>query len=446
MQSSSWSKSSWRGFPVEQSVAWSDHHNKEAVLERLSTLPALVFAGETRALRGKLADVCDGKRFILQCGDCAEEFHRCNGSKIHDYLRTFLQMSTIVNLLGETPIVNIGRIAGQYAKPRSSQFEIKNGIEVPIYRGDMVNSLNPTLEEREPDPRRMLEAYFHSAATLNLIRGFISGGYASLSYIHDWMKHNAFEPTQELLNLSERVEHCLKLLDVSNMHPAKQVLSHIDFYSSHEALILEFEEALTRVDTTTGQWYNTSAHFLWIGERTRQLNGAHIEFLRGLENPIGLKLGPNYEIDEILKVIDQLNPENLKGKLTIITRMGHEGVQDSLPPLLSKVVSEGKNVVWVCDPMHGNTYKTSSGVKTRNYDHISGEIEHFFEIHRAESTYPGGVHLEMTSDKVTECIGGTIQIKEEVLQENYLSACDPRLNNSQSIEIALEIASNLKSQ
>jgi len=437
-----WTKTSWRSFPIQQQPRWPDARDCEDTFNKLNNLPALVFAGETRMLKQQLAEVLEGKAIILQAGDCAEDFSRCNGPRIHDLLKVILKMSLILAYAGEKKVVKIGRIAGQYAKPRSSDTEIIGGLEIPIYRGDMVNSPEPTLEARTPDPRRILEGYFRAAATLNLVRAFTRGGYAALDKVQSWSDASfgsfpANRKYDELVNGIRKAINFTKAIGIDIKAPQ---LNEITMFTSHEALLLEYEEAMTRIDTTTGDWYDTSAHMLWLGDRTRQLDGAHLEFLRGICNPLGVKIGPNYDIDNIKRLIERLNPNNEPGRLILITRFGAVRIKSLLPPLLLEMTREGFKIVWICDPMHGNTYTNKSLQKTRKYEDIIEEMRAFWAIHIAEGTHAGGVHLELTGDNVTECIGGNRQLLDKDLQINYQTNCDPRLNAEQAVDLAFELA------
>jgi 3-deoxy-7-phosphoheptulonate synthase len=445
MSESEWTKSSWRSFEARQQPAWPDDKAYFEILNTLSELPPLVFAGESRTLKEQLAEAAAGKAFVLQCGDCAEDFSRCNGAAIREILKVILQMSVVLAYAGEKRVIKIGRIAGQYAKPRSSDTELVNGLEMPSYRGDMVNSPEPTLEARTPDPRRMLEGYFRAAATLNLTRAFTRGGFAALDKVRDWHSESlrTLPASQKYEQIAKQISKTINFLAAIGLDATNPSLNQVTLYTSHEALLLGYEEALTRKDSTTGEWYDCSAHMLWIGDRTRQVNGSHVEFLRGIRNPIGLKIGPNYEIDDIKKIITILNPCNEPGRLTLITRFGAEKIKAILPKLVREIQSEGSNVVWCCDPMHGNTYQSDYGQKTRNFSDILDEIRSFFQIHRTEGTIPAGVHLELTGDNVTECTGGSRQLLDQNLQENYQSNCDPRLNAEQSVELAFELSEML---
>ncbi len=445
MDKREWDKSGWRSYPAVQQPSWPDKQAYEQVLQNISQLPPLVFAGESRTLKGQLAEAAEGKAFVLQCGDCSEDFSRCSGPAIRELLKVILQMSVILAYAGEKKVIKIGRIAGQYAKPRSADTEVINGLEIPTYRGDMVNSPDATTAARIPDPGRMLEGYFRAAATLNLVRAFTLGGFAALERVRDWHSESlrtlpASEKYEQLASQISKTINFIKTIGLDANNPS---LSQVTLYTSHEALLLGYEEALTRMDTSSGEWYDCSAHMLWIGDRTRQLNGAHVEFLRGVCNPVGFKIGPSYSIDEIKKIILKLNPENEAGRLTLITRFGADKINSYLSPLVREIKKEGFKVVWSCDPMHGNTYQGEYGHKTRNFADILTEIRNFFMIHRAEGTIPGGVHLELTGDNVTECTGGSRQLLDHHLQENYQTNCDPRLNAEQSVELAFELAQML---
>jgi 3-deoxy-7-phosphoheptulonate synthase len=442
MKNSEWTKLSWRSFPVRQQPHWPDAGVCEDTLKKLATLPALVFAGESRMLKQQLAEVMDGKAFVLQAGDCSEDFSRCNGPRIHDLLKVILKMSIILAYAGEKKVVKIGRIAGQYAKPRSADTETIGGLVIPIYRGDMVNSPEPTLEARTPDPRRILEGYFRAAATLNLVRAFTRGGYAALDKIQSWSEASfgSFPASRKYDELVNGIRKAINFTTAIGIDIKAPQLNEITMYTSHEALLLEYEEAMTRIDTITGDWYDTSAHMLWIGDRTRQLDGAHVEFLRGVCNPLGVKIGPKHNIDDIKWLIEKLNPNNEPGRLTLITRFGAEKINSLLPQLLRKMKSEGFKILWSCDPMHGNTYTNQCSQKTRKCEDILKEIRDFWKIHQAEASVAGGVHLELTGDNVTECTGGNRKLLDEDLQLNYQTNCDPRLNAEQSVELAFELA------
>ena len=437
-----WTKSSWRSFTAQQQPLWPDARACEDTLKKLAHLPALVFAGESRSLKKNFAEVLEGKAFVLQAGDCAEEFSRCHGPDIHNLLKVILQMSIILTYAGEKKVVKIGRIAGQYAKPRSSDTEMVDGQKIPSYRGDMVNSPDPTLEGRMPDPRRLLDGYFRATATLNLVRAFTTGGYAALDQVHAWSEasYNAFPVNRKYEELVRGIKKAIDFMAAIGIDSNAPQLNQVALYTSHEALLLEYEEAMTRIDTTTGDWYDTSANMLWIGDRTRQLDGAHVEFLRGVCNPVGVKIGPGYDIDDIKRLVQRLNPENAPGRLSLITRFGAEKINSFLPPLLRAMKMEGFKIVWICDPMHGNTYANNRLQKTRKYKDIRKEISNVWQIHQAEGTIAGGVHLELTGDNVTECTGGSRRLHDKDLQLNYQTNCDPRLNAEQAVELAFELA------
>lgn len=442
---SDWSPSSWHSFPAAQQPDWPDIDAYHQVLREISGLPALVFAGETRELTQELADAARGKTFVLQAGDCAEEFGSCHGPAIHDQLKVILQMAVVLTYAAQRKVVKIGRIAGQYAKPRSAATEVVDGVALPTYRGDIVNGPEATVRARTPDPARVREGYFRATAALNLIRAFTKGGYASLELAHAWSEasSHAFGGTVHYRELVEGIRRSIRFMEAIGIDRAAHPLNAVSLYTSHEALLLGFEEALTRVDTTTGRWYATSANMLWIGDRTRQPDGAHVEFLRGVGNPIGIKVGPSCEAGELLRVVERLNPDNLPGRITLIARMGAGQIDQKLPPLVTAIRGAGADVLWLCDPMHGNTYINRVGRKTRNYEDIIGEIRRFFELHGELGTVPGGLHLELTGLPVTECSGGRQGLAEEQLQANYRSTCDPRLNALQAVELAFEVATML---
>lgn len=444
----SWKPDSWRQKPARHMPAdYPDPAALEAVEKELSTYPPLVFAGEARTLQSELAAVSEGRAFLLQGGDCAESFKEFHPNNIRDTFRVLLQMSVALTFGAAMPVVKIGRIAGQYAKPRSAPTETAGGITLPSYRGDNINGMEFDAVSRTPDPQRLLKAYGQSAATLNLLRAFAGGGYADLHNVHRWtLEFVEGNPQAERYRaLADRISEALKFMEACGI-TAKEVraVREVDFYTSHEALLLGFEQAMTRVDSTTGRWYDTSAHMIWIGDRTRQLDGAHVEFCRGVENPIGVKCGPSLAPDELIELLDALNPSNTPGRIVLIARFGANDVGKGLPPLIRKVQAEGRKVVWSSDPMHGNTIKAESGLKTRRLDAIRSEIDSFFDICRAENAYPGGVHLEMTGQNVTECLGGIQDISESDLASRYHTHCDPRLNATQALELAFLLADELK--
>ena len=441
-----WSPSSWRGKPIQQVPAYPDAEALAETERQLATYPPLVFAGEARKLKRQLAAVANGEAFLLQGGDCAESFAEHGADNIRDFFRVFLQMAVVLTYAGAQPVVKVGRIAGQFAKPRSSDTETKDGVTLPSYRGDIINGIEFDEKSRVPDPARQRMAYRQSAATLNLLRAFAQGGYASLENVHKWMLGFVADSPQaeryEALaaRITETIDFMRAVGITSETHAA---LRETDFYTSHEALLLGYEEALTRVDSTSGDWYATSGHMIWIGDRTRQPDHAHIEYCRGIKNPLGLKCGPSLDADGLIRLIDLLNPENEAGRLTLIARFGAEKVGEHLPKLLRAVEKEGRKVVWSCDPMHGNTI-TAAGYKTRPFDRILKEVQSFFEVHRAEGTHPGGIHVEMTGKNVTECTGGARAIRDEELQDRYHTHCDPRLNADQALELAFLVSDLLK--
>ncbi|MCZ6116529.1 class II 3-deoxy-7-phosphoheptulonate synthase [Campylobacter ureolyticus] len=441
-----WNKDSWRSLPIKQQPIYSDLDELKNTEIRLSTLPPLVFAGEVRSLKKELASASLGKSFLLQGGDCAESFANYRADNIKNMFKVILQMSAVLTFAGSFPIVKVGRIAGQFAKPRSSDFEEINGVKLPSYRGDIVNDLEFTKEAREPKPEKLIQAYYQSATTLNLLRAFARGGLANLHEIHKWNLGfaKAAEIETKFSNLVSEITRALDFMEACGIDPEAQAINETRFYTSHEALLLPYEEALTRIDSTSGDWYDCSAHMLWIGERTRGLNEAHVNFLSGVKNPVGVKVGPTATPDEILGLCEKLNPENEAGRLNLIVRMGADKIESNLPKLLRAVKSEGKTVLWSSDPMHGNTFKTTNNYKTRAFDKILKEVKSFFEIHKSEGTYPGGIHLEMSGDDVTECTGGFFNVKEETLAKRYETQCDPRLNANQSLELAFLVADLLK--
>ncbi|MEE8057188.1 MAG: 3-deoxy-7-phosphoheptulonate synthase class II [Pseudomonadales bacterium] len=446
---SNWDKTSWKNFPVKQQPDWPNQQELAEVIESISVLPPLVFAGEIRTLKKSLAEAAQGKAFLLQAGDCAEEFRHCTAPIIRENLKVILQMAVILTYAGEKPVIKLGRVAGQYAKPRSNPTEIINGKEYPSYRGDMVNRAAVTMEARIPKAGNLLEGYFRSASTLNIARAFTKGGFAALHHIHRWNKEFVKESKQgeKYETLANQIDQALKFMEVIGFDPDNTPeLNHVQYYTSHEALILEYEQALTRRDSITGDWYDCSAHMLWIGDRTRQLDGAHVEFFRGVKNPIGIKIGPNHELDTMRKILDVLNPENEWGRITLIARFGADKVGQYLPELIRTIQKDGRKVLWSCDPMHGNTYTSNTKYKTRKFDDILSEIKRFFQVHWSEGTIPGGIHIELTGQNVTECTGGAQEISEDYLNVNYETTCDPRLNAQQSIELAFLIADMLRKQ
>ncbi|MEM9278831.1 MAG: 3-deoxy-7-phosphoheptulonate synthase class II [Pseudomonadota bacterium] len=441
-----WTPNSWRSKSIIQVPEYPDKAALQTVEGRLASYPPLVFAGEARALKAHLADVAEGKAFLLQGGDCAESFAEHGADNIRDFFRVFLQMSVVLTYAAAKPVVKVGRIAGQFAKPRSSDTETKDDITLPSYRGDIINGIDFDEASRIPDPERQIMAYRQSAATLNLLRAFAQGGYANLEHVHEWTLGfvNDSPAGERYKELADRLGETLRFMRAIGFSADDhQRLRETEFFTSHEALLLGYEEALTRTDSTSGDWYTTSGHMVWIGDRTRQPDHAHVEFFRGIKNPVGLKCGPSMTPDGLLELCDMLNPENEPGRLTLINRFGHEKVGDHLPGLIRAVEREGKKVVWSCDPMHGNTI-SAGGFKTRPFDYVLSEVQSFFAIHKAEGTYAGGVHFEMTGKDVTECMGGAKEVTEADLGSRYHTHCDPRLNASQSLELAFLIAELLQ--
>jgi len=444
---SSWTPDSWRALPIQQTPVYPDEIALKAVEAELASFPPLVFAGEARELKQELAEAAQGRAFLLQGGDCAESFAEHGGEMIRDFFRVFLQMAAVLTYAGGCPVVKVGRIAGQFAKPRSSPMETQGDLELPSYRGDIINDIAFTPEARTPDPQRLLSAYRQSAATLNLLRAFAHGGFADLERVHQWtMGFVADSPAaHKYQELAERISESLTFMRACGLtSESMRELRQTSFFTSHEALLLGYEEALSRIDSTSGGWYATSGHFIWIGDRTRQRDHAHVEYARGILNPIGLKCGPSLDPDDLLRLIETLNPTNEPGRLTLISRFGAEKVGDHLPALIRAVEREGRTVVWSCDPMHGNTIKAGSGYKTRPFDLVMKEVETFFDVHRAEGTYPGGLHVEMTGKNVTECTGGAQLITDTDLSDRYHTHCDPRLNASQALELAFLVAERLR--
>lgn len=445
-----WTPTSWRKLPILQVPEYDDQDKLKAVETKLASMPPLVFAGEVMALRERLADVALGKAFLLQGGDCAESFDDFSANRIRDTFKLFLQMAVVLTFGASMPVIKVGRIAGQFAKPRSSPVEVIDGVELPSYRGDMVNGNAFTPAARIPDPMRMLEGYHQSASTLNLLRAFASGGLADLEKVHGWTLDFISDTSQaqRYEEIANQIDDCLNFMHACGVSSKTTLpLRETEFYTSHEALLLNYEEAFTRKDTLTdeGGYFSTSAHMIWIGDRTRQIDGAHVEYMRGIKNPIGLKCGPSMETDDLLRLIEKLNPDNTPGKLTLISRMGADKIMDKLPPMLEAVKASGYDVVWCSDPMHGNTVKASSGYKTRRVNDVLTEVEGFFKSHDMVGTHPGGIHFEMTGSDVTECVGGDVQaVSEEDLSNRYHTFCDPRLNANQSLELAFLIADLLQ--
>jgi 3-deoxy-7-phosphoheptulonate synthase len=444
-----WTPAAWRAKHAHQMPDYPDAATLAAAEKRLAAFPPLVFAGEARDLTAQLARAAEGKAFLLQGGDCAESFAEFKADNIRDTFKVLLQMTVVLMYGAGLPVVKVGRLAGQFAKPRSAPTEVQNGVELPAYRGDIINRMEFEPAARRPDPERMIEAYFRAASTLNLLRAFALGGYADLHKVHKWnldfVKDSPAGARYEAL--ASNIDSALIFMEACGI-TAESVpqVKEASFFTSHEALLLPYEQALTRRDSLTGDWYDCSAHMLWIGDRTRQPEGAHVEFLRGVHNPLGLKCGPSLKIDDLLRLIDTLNPGNVPGRLTLIARMGADQVEKSLPPLVRAVKREGRTVLWSCDPMHGNTVKAANGYKTRAFDRILKEVRGFFGVHHGEGTHAGGVHFEMTGQDVTECIGGAREISEADLSSRYHTHCDPRLNGSQALELAFLIAEQLKAE
>jgi 3-deoxy-7-phosphoheptulonate synthase len=444
---SAWTPSSWQARPAEQQPEWPDPGALDRALKQIGSYPPLVFAGEARALQAALGQVAAGNAFLVQAGDCAESFEEFSAVNIREKLKVILQMSVVMTYSLGVPIVKVGRIAGQFAKPRSSAFEQVGDVSIPSFRGHIVNDATPTEAARAADPERLVQAYHQSSSTLNLLRAFTKGGFADLGQIHVWnQEFVASSPEgQRYEQIASEIDRALRFMracgiDTEGTHN----LHEVDFYTSHEALLLGYEEALTRQDSLTGGWYDCSAHMLWIGERTRQLDGAHVEFLRGVGNPLGCKIGPSTEVEFVLELCERLNPARIPGRLTLISRMGADKVEDALRPLLHAVRAAGHPVVWACDPMHGNTVTSLSGRKTRDFDDIMAEIAGFVRAHHAEGTWPGGIHVELTGDNVTECTGGGDKILDSMLDDRYQTMCDPRLNGRQSIDLAFHVAELLR--
>ena len=442
-----WSPQSWKFKKALHQPVYYDVPKLNKITKKMKKLPPLVFAGEVRELKCELAKCADGKGFLLQAGDCAESFAEFHPNYIRDTFRVIMQMAVILSFASGVPVVKLGRLAGQFAKPRSSPIEKKGDLELPSYLGDMINCIDFSKKAREPDPERMIQAYNQAASTQNLLRAFAYGGYADLSTIQSWNLDFVKKSKQgsNFKNLANRISECLNFMNACgvNNHNVRQ-LSETNFYISHEALLLPYESAFTRIDSTTGDWYNVGAHMLWIGDRTRGLNGAHVEFCSGISNPIGIKVGPTTKHDELVKVINRINPKNEEGKIVLIVRMGAGNIEKLYPPIIKAIKKNKLKVVWSCDPMHANTEKAKSGYKTRNFKNILSEVKSFFKVHKSEGTYAGGIHLEMTGQNVTECMGGMQKISDKDLSSRYHTHCDPRLNASQSIELAFLIASHLK--
>ena len=442
-----WSPQSWKFKKALHQPVYDNVPKLKKITKKMKKLPPLVFAGEVRELKCELAKCADGIGFLLQAGDCAESFDEFHPNYIRDTFRVIMQMAVILSFASGVPVVKLGRLAGQFAKPRSSPIEKKGDLELPSYLGDMINCIDFSKKAREPDPERMIQAYNQAASTQNLLRAFAYGGYADLSTIQSWNLDFVKKSKQgsNFKNLANRISECLNFMNACgvNNHNVRQ-LSETNFYISHEALLLPYESAFTRIDSTTGDWYNVGAHMLWIGDRTKDLNGAHVEFCSGISNPIGIKVGPTTEHNELVKVINRINPKNEAGKIILIVRMGAGNIEKLYPPIIKAIKKNKLKVVWSCDPMHANTEKAKSGYKTRNFKNILSEVKSFFKVHKSEGTYAGGIHLEMTGQNVTECMGGMQKISDKDLSSRYHTHCDPRLNASQSIELAFLIASHLK--
>jgi len=442
-----WAPNTWRNFPAKHLPAYQDEAELNGVLESVSKLPPLVFAGESRSLKKELSKVVEGKAFLLQGGDCAESFAEFHPDNIRDTFKVLLQMSLVLTSSASLPVVKVGRIAGQFSKPRSSPFEVKDGVELPSYLGDNINGMEFNEKARIPDPKRLFRAYSQSASTLNLLRAFSQGGFADLRQVHLWnlgfIKKTEQEKKYKVIQ--DKITDALDFMEACGINTeSNRRLRVVNFYTSHEALHLPFEEAMTRIDSTSGEHYDTSAHFVWIGDRTRQPDGAHVEFCRGIKNPIGIKCGPSLKPDELIELINILNPTNEAGRITLISRFGADKVEEFLPKLIRPIKKEGLNVIWSCDPMHGNTIKATSGFKTRPFNSVVKEVKNVFGVHQSEGTYAGGMHIEMTGQEVTECTGGAQKISDQDLSSRYHTHCDPRLNASQALELAFLISDEIK--
>lgn len=441
-----WELTSWREKTALQQPVYPNAEHLAQVEKTLGKMPPLVFAGEARQLKKALAQVANRQSFLLQGGDCAESFAEFHANNIRDTFKVMLQMAVVLTYAGKCPVVKVGRMAGQFAKPRSAGTETINGVELPSYRGDIINGIEFTEQARVPDPERLVQVYNQSASTMNLLRAFAQGGFADLHQVHQWNLDflSASPAGSRYQGVADKIDDALQFMEACGIGPGLAQLRETDFYTSHEALLLPYEQSLTRKDSLTGDWYDCSAHMLWIGDRTRQLDGAHVEFLRGVKNPIGVKAGPSMDPEDLLRLCDVLNPENEPGRLNIIVRMGVDKVAEGMPKLIRAIQREGKQVVWSSDPMHGNTVKASTGYKTRRVDDVLREVQQFFQVHNAEGTYAGGVHFEMTGQNVTECVGGAFEVTEADLADRYHTHCDPRLNVDQSLELAFMISETLK--
>ncbi len=445
---SNWTPASWRSLPARQQPDWPDEAALAGVQERLSGLPPLVFAGEARALLASLGDVCAGRAFLLQAGDCVESFREVSAPAIREKLKVLLQMSAVLTYGATLPVVKVGRIAGQFAKPRSEPTEVVNGVEIPSFRGHVVHSDEPTPEARIPDPERLIQGYYQAASTLNLLRAFAKGGFADLTLVHTWNREFVAESPagKRYEALAGEIGRALRFMQAIGIDLERErTLHEVEVWTSHEGLLLEYEEALTRKDSLTGEWYDCSAHLLWIGERTRDPGGAHVEFFSGVRNPIGVKLGPTATPEDAVELAERLNPGRVPGRLTFVARLGANRVRELLPPLLRAVREAEMPVVWVCDPMHANLVRTPLGRKTRHFEAIWEEVQGFFAAHREVGTWPGGVHIEFTGEDVTECLGGSEAVLEEQLDHRYESLCDPRLNGRQSLDLAFRVAELMRS-
>ena len=442
-----WKLNSWRNYPVKHIPKYKDEKELNMVLGKIRKFPPLVFAGETRHLKEQLSNVVDGKAFLLQGGDCAESFAEFNPDNIRDTFKVILQMSLVLTYSASLPVIKVGRIAGQFSKPRTSPTEKKGNVELPSYLGDNINGIEFSEKARKPDPKRLFKAYSQAASTLNLIRAFCHGGFADLKNVHLWNLGYIKKSPQakKFKELEDKIADALAFMDACGINSEfNRRLKTVNFWTSHEALLLPFEESMTRIDSTTGEHHDTSAHFVWIGDRTRQLDGGHVEFCRGIENPIGIKCGPTTKADEIVKIVNVINPKNEKGKITLISRFGHENVEKFLPKLIRTIKKEGINVIWSCDPMHGNTIKSASGFKTRPFNNVLKEVKNVFAVHQSEGSYAGGLHIEMTGQNVTECTGGAQKISDQDLSSRYHTHCDPRLNANQALELAFLISDEIK--